>query len=245
MRIRAQNGFTLIELLVVIAIIAILASLLLPTLAKAKERARTVRCISNVRQMTLALTMYAGDEGYYPPLRSGGPGTVFIKSWYDHLAPILSRWTNKPSVFQCPSYAQRHDNFLTNGAPTQVGVGSYGYNGEGPYALAFGWISVKESAVRVPARMIAVGDSQLVEFQPEKFIVGLTALQYIPSAYRQKFTGYNAELKATRARHGGRQQIGFCDGHVEGLKYADLYHPGPETRRLWNIDHEPHPTLYD
>ena len=65
-------GFTLIELLVVIAIIAILAALLLPALARAKERAKRTGCISNLKQFALAANMYAGDyQEKLPPMTGG------------------------------------------------------------------------------------------------------------------------------------------------------------------------------
>lgn len=97
-RIGRREGFTLVELLVVIAIIAVLASLLLPTLANAKSRARSTQCLSNFRQWGLAYEMYADDNDDFLPRRGQG---VQVLSEIDR----PDDWFNAlPSYFGLPTF---------------------------------------------------------------------------------------------------------------------------------------------
>ena len=105
-------GFTLIELLVVIAIIAVLISLLLPALKKAKESAHMVICASQVRQSVLGLTAYQTENhGSYPYFRSLYPTHIVMDypaggiSYFD-LRPTLQEWTGGKQMWHCPSNAR-------------------------------------------------------------------------------------------------------------------------------------------
>ena len=148
-----RDGFTLIELLVVIAIIAILAAMLLPALSAAKQKAQAVRCLSNVKQMVLATTMYPGDYGgsYIPDIDQQTQNNADTGAWIVNLINFYGRATN---LFLCPTTVQPNpagagantapgdvvtpwQSILPRAARTVGGVtinpaaysGSYGYNG--------------------------------------------------------------------------------------------------------------------
>ena len=98
----AVNKFTLIELLVVIAIIAILAAMLLPALGKVKETSKTSNCLSNLKQVMLAGTMYANDTGgYLPPDRYIKAGEIGGTHWSDTLAEY--KYITRGNSLVCPS----------------------------------------------------------------------------------------------------------------------------------------------
>ncbi len=134
-----RHGFTLIELLVVIAIISILAALLLPVLASSKQRAQSIKCLSNMHQWGLAFTMYAADNRDFVPeegdvshgINSPGGNNATDNldfAWYNCVAPTVSQMPlvkqyggfgnptnppvpNGPTIFSCPSAPKPNSSY--------------------------------------------------------------------------------------------------------------------------------------
>jgi prepilin-type N-terminal cleavage/methylation domain-containing protein/prepilin-type processing-associated H-X9-DG protein len=226
-------GFTLIELLVVIAIIAILAGMLLPALAKAKQKAQAIQCVSNSRQIMLAAKMYTDDNGgkhvvsyMFPPYTRG------LVTWFQLVQPYLS----STNILLCPSrkgkplQLERWDGISVT-APT---VADYAINHQfaGELSSYVSYNHKPESAVRNPARTIFITDSgtraeagkkpAVTPKSPTKFgawMLGDVQTGDCPSCV----TGDNPNWCAPHLRHNLRSNNGFADGHVESMK-ADWYY---------------------
>ena len=128
MKIRISNGFTLIELLVVIAIIAILAAILFPVFAQAREKARQISCLSNEKQQALGIIQYVQD---YDEVFPG-----YSSNWNWPMPVTLQPYIKSFNIFYCPddSGAGTNDTTLNWADPDPAGVNgslniSYGYNG--------------------------------------------------------------------------------------------------------------------
>ncbi|NQU85460.1 MAG: prepilin-type N-terminal cleavage/methylation domain-containing protein [Mariniphaga sp.] len=204
-RIWGKNGFTLIELLVVIAIIALLASMLLPTLSKAREMGRRIKCISNLKQIGLVTQMYLNDyDGWFATGRSGDDSTFWTRIFND------KGYLDRSDVYYCPS-----------GIPKRMPAVNwmwftYGFN----MTDSTCWQTLDSQEWHFE-RLINVSDPSNRWLFGDNFSSD-AGVYHGWQSFRIRTTNIGTNEAGIHLRHNGTANILFFDGHVESCTQTRL-----------------------
>jgi prepilin-type N-terminal cleavage/methylation domain-containing protein/prepilin-type processing-associated H-X9-DG protein len=194
-----QKSFTLIELLVVIAIIAILASMLLPALSQAKNKAKAIQCMSNLKQVSTASTMYAGDFNEFTPKQMAyGTSYTLGTNYY-----IDSNYITRETLL-CPSESISLKEALAQDNGNQIFYYTYGIYRYPGSTATFNVIHYKSTDAKTEGYY-----SQKAKFTSQFTLYADSADTTARSYW------YFERYAKLRLAHTNKANIAFLDGHVE------------------------------
>ena len=241
---RGKRGFTLIELLVVIAIIAILAAILFPVFARAKEKARQTSCLNNIKQLGLATLQYVTDyDQHFPPAinygSSGyvhGDGTIgSIVFWYDLVYPYVKN----VQIFRCPSSPEKNTWTMTQYSKANYGVNylrSLTRGGNGLFRISATRIQIGD--VRNPAQCITYTDASNYYVYTIYYTGGAWTLLADPllalDPDPENQAGGDIGHDALKPWHNMGSNVAMVDGHAKWFSYATLTDVNQPERWDWD-----------
>lgn len=222
-----KQGFTLIELLVVIAIIAILAAILFPVFARARENARRASCMSNLKQIGLGVMMYTQDyDELYPPATAtiaqtpqGGFWSTTYNFWF--WPQIIYPYTQSTQVYFCPS----SDSNATFSASQ---TSNYGANLMIMREVESSptYIPLSLATVNSPATKYLIMDAGKWRMDPVHVTTTSSGWAWLPGSGPSGATGFYATSQPSdwnSGRHFDGVNVAFADGHVKWLKSSVVY----------------------
>lgn len=235
------DGFTLVELLIVVAIIALLLSILLPSLQGARAQAQTTVCAANIRQLALANIAYASEQQGRYCAGAAGIKLDNLHRWHGvrptadvpfdpQYGPLVDYLTAAEGIRACPAFR----GYLLKGAAAfERGCGGFGYNQAylgremrrrpgASFQVVTDGFGVLSERVRRPAETLMFADAAFVATAD-----GVSEYSFAEPRFHPEYLQYHVRMDPSiHFRHRGRVNIAWCDGHVDRQRLTFTYKSG-------------------